>query len=479
VSLGRETAVASQPPPVHRVHVANVSRVLLAIFVISALIGTGMIHFIPVMAQLGELGHGGGFLIIKFLLAIVLIIVIGRLGGLIVHRIGQPRVIGEMVAGIALGPSLLGQFAPGAQHWLFPSELMPHLNLIAQLTIIIFVFLLGMNFPLELLRGSGGRAAVLGIGMVAVPVLCGILLASGLPMTYRPDGIPMISFLLFVGVSMGVTAFPVLVRILDEQGLIKSRIGVLGLATAGIGDVIAWCLLVVAVAAIHDNSSTVAVRTVALLVVFAVVIRIVFRPALRQLMALAEKNAAARIGVVPVLLLSAVCGAFITDWIGIHTIFGAFLIGMAVPRENFLIKNLTKSIDRAINAILPLFFAVVGLNVQVNFLLSNSQDLLMCGLVLVIAITSKVGTTTLIARLTKLTYRDSVGLGVMMNCRGLTELVVITTGLSLGIIGQNLFVIFVMMTLVTTMMTGPLLGRLKLHSAKVTTELTHSENLPR
>jgi Kef-type K+ transport system membrane component KefB len=466
MSLGREATVASQPPPVQRVHVARVSHVLAALVVISALIGTGMIHFLPTVAQLGKLGHGGGFLIIKFLLAMVLIIAVGRLGGWVVRRIGQPRVIGEMLAGIALGPSLFGQFAPDAQHWLFPPELMPHLNLIAQLTIIFFVFLLGANLPLELLRGSGRRAIMLGIGMVAIPVLCGILLANGLSIAYRPDGIPLVSFLLFVGVSMGVTAFPVLVRILDEHGLIRSRIGALGLTSAGIGDAIAWCFLVIAVAAIHDDSSAVAVRTVALLVVFAVVVRIGFRPALRQLMTLAEKNTPARISSAPILLLSAVCGAFITDWIGVHAIFGAFLVGIAVPRDNLMVQNLTKLTDRGINAVLPLFFAVVGLNVQINFLLNNSQDLLVCGLVLVIATTSKIGTTTLIARLTKLTYRDSVGLGVMMNCRGLTELVVITTGLSLGIIGQNLFIIFVVMTLVTTMMTGPLLGRLKLNDAR-------------
>lgn len=430
----------------------------------------GMIHFIPVAAQLGELGHGGGFLILKFLLAIVLVITVGNLGGWVVGRFGQPRVVGEMVAGIALGSSLFGQFAPAAQNWLFPAELIPHLDLIAQLTIIVFVFLLGANLPLGLLRGSGRKATVLGIGMVAVPVLCGMLVASGLPGVYRPDGIPLVPFLLFVGVSMGVTAFPVLARILAEQNLIKSTIGVLGLTAAGIGDAVAWCLLVVTIAAIQGESSAVAVRTVALLLVFAMVIWTVFRPALRQFLAFAEKNAAARFSSTPVLLLSAVCGAFITDWIGVHAIFGAFIVGMAVPRERVVVHDLTKSIERGMTAILPLFFAGVGINVKIDSFTGNLQDLLVCGLVLVVAITSKVGTTVLIGRLTKLTCRDSVGLGVMMNCRGLTELVVITTGLSLGIIGQNLFVIFIVMTLVTTMMTGPLLAQLKLPGAKPAAE---------
>jgi Kef-type K+ transport system membrane component KefB len=444
-----------------RMQVATVIRILAAIIMILMLITVGMIHFIPTAAQLGELGDAGGILVINFLLAIVLIIAVGSLGGWVAGRLGQPRVVGEMVAGIALGPTLLGQFAPGVQHWLFPAELIPHLSLIAQLTIIFFVFLLGAHLPLGLLRGSGRQVTMLGVGMVAVPVACGILLAGWLSGDYRPDNVTLVPFLLFVGVSMGVTAFPVLVRILDEHGLVRSRIGTLGLAAAGIGDVIAWFLLVVAVTAIHDDSAITAIRTVALLILFVAFVWTLFRPALHQFLAFAETSAVARVSSIPVLLLSAVAGAFITDWIGVHAIFGAFLVGMTIPRENVRLINLTQAIESKVAAVYPLFFAVVGLNMQIGFL-GDSQDLLVCGLVIAIAVVSKIGSTTLIARSTKLTWRDSAGLGVMMNCRGLTELVVITTGLSLGIIGQDLFVIFVFMTLLTTMMTGPLLGWLKL-----------------
>lgn len=437
------------------------TRVLAAIVVLVTLITIGMINFIPDVARLGELGDNGGFRIVQFLLAIVMIIAVGALGGWVAGRLGQPRVVGEMMAGITLGPSLLGQFVPDIQHWLFPPEIIPHLSLVAQLTIIFFVFLLGANLPLGLLRGSGRRVTVLGVGMVAVPVGCGILLASWLSAGYRPDDVALLPFLLFVGVSMGVTAFPVLVRILDEHGLIRSRIGALGLAAAGIGDVIAWCLLVVTITAMHDGSATTVIRTVALLIVFSGLVWILVRPALRQFLAFAETSTVLRVSSTPVLLLTAVAGAFITDWIGVHAIFGAFLVGMAVPRESPRVRNLTQTIERRVTTVYPLFFAVVGLNIQIDFL-RDTQDLLVCGLIIAIAMVSKLGATTLIARLTKLTWRDSVGLGVMMNCRGLTELVVITTGLSLGIIGQDLFVMFVFMTLVTTMMTGPLLGRLRL-----------------
>lgn len=466
---GVDVTAAPPPPHVHPPRETKTPHVLPAVAVILALIVAGMINFIPASAQLGEPKNDSGYLIAKYLLAIVLIIAIGSMGGWIMARFGQPRVIGEMVAGIALGPSLLGQLAPEIQHWLFPSALIPHLGLAAQLTIILFVYLLGANLQLELLRGSGRRMTVLGVGMVVIPVICGILLAATLAGTYRPTGVPLAPFLLFIGVSMGVTAFPVLVRILDEHGLVRSKIGTLGLTAAGIGDAIAWCLLAITVAAIHDGSSAVAIQTIALLLIFAATVWTVYRPALRQFLTFAEKSFAARVCVTPVLLLSAVGGAFITNWIGVHAIFGAFMVGLALPRDSSPARNLNRSIERGVTFVLPLFFALVGLNVRIDFL-GDLQDLLVCGLVIIVAMTSKIGTTTLIARLTKLPWRDSLGLGVMMNCRGLTELVVITTGLSLGIIGNDLFVMFVMMTLVTTVMTSPLLGRLKLNTREDSSE---------
>jgi len=168
------------PPPVNPAYKGKASRVLVAIAAILSLIIVDVIHFIPIVAQLGQLAHGGGYLIGKFLFAILLIITVGALGGWFAGRFGQPRVVGEMVAGIALGPSILGQFLPGVQGWIFPSTVIPHLNLIAQLAIIVFVFLLGAKLPLRMLHGSGRRVIALGIGMVAVPVTFGILLAGGL-----------------------------------------------------------------------------------------------------------------------------------------------------------------------------------------------------------------------------------------------------------------------------------------------------------
>lgn len=425
---------------------------LVAIVVILALIVVGMVRVIWTIARLE---NTGGIIIVKLLIAIVLIIMVGNLSGWIADRCRQPRVVGEMVAGIALGPALVGHFAP---------ELMPHLRLIAQLAIITLVFLVGAKLPLGLLRGSGRRVAALGVGMVAIPLLCGVLLAAGLSARYRPDGVAPVPFLLFIGTSMSVTAFPVLVRILADHDLISSKIGTLGLTAAGLGDILGWCLLAVVIATARGDSVAGVVLTAALTAIFAVMIWTVLRPALRQFLFFSERSAALRSGATAILLLSAISGAFITDWIGIHTIVGAFLVGLAVPRDNPVVDRLTHTIERGATIALPLFFTVIGCTVQIGFL-QNSYDILVCALIIAVSMASKMGATALIARWTKLTWRESVGLGVMANCRGLTELVVISIGLSLGIIKQNMFVMFVVMTLVTTIITGPLLGRLTLNRA--------------
>lgn len=448
-------------------------RVIAAVVVILALIAAGLVHAVPVVGRLGELGNGGWLLIVRFLLAIVLIVAVARLGGWVAARCRQPRVIGEMVAGIAIGPSLLGQFAPGVELALFPAELMPHLSLIAQLAIVYFVFLLGAELPLELLRGSGRRVAALGVGMVTVPLLCGLLLATGLSDNYRPAGVGYFPFLLFIGTSMSVTAFPVLVRILAEHNLIRTRIGTLGLTTAGFGDAISWCLLVIVVATAHGASAAAAIPTAVLLVVFAAVTLLVLRPALRQFLTAARENSLLRRGSTAVLLLCAASGAYLTDWIGVHVIFGAFLVGLAMPRDNAQVQHLGRTIERGVVLVLPLFFAVIGFNIDIGFL-RDPQDILICALMIAVAIASKTLTMTFGARLARLTWRESIGLGVMVNCRGLTELVVVSAGLSLGIIGQDLFVMFVAMTLVTTIMTGPLLGLLKLDRTKPDTPATAS-----
>ncbi|MDQ7807512.1 cation:proton antiporter [Amycolatopsis sp. A133] len=441
------------------------ARDAVAVLVVLAAVSVGLLHAVPTFGQLADLSDGGWPLVLRFLLAVVLIIVVGRLGGWAATRCRQPPVIGEMAAGIALGPTLLGQVAPEIQHALFPTALVPHLGLVAQLAIVCFVFLLGADLPLDLLRGAGRRVAALGTAMVAVPLACGLLLAAGLAAAYRPAGTGPVPFLLFVGTSMSITAFPVLVRILAGLDLVRTRIGTLGLATAGVGDVLSWCLLVVVVALARGDSAAAVAPTVGWLVLFTAGTLLVVRPALRRLSAIAGENTGRRRALTVVLVLWALSAAAVTDWIGVHAIFGALLAGAILPRGNRVVRDLGRTVGRGVTAVLPLFFAVIGFSMHVGFL-RNLRDVLVCLLVIVVAVTSKLGTTTLVGRLTGLTWRESAGLGVMVNCRGLTELVVVSAGLSLGIIGPDLFVVFVVMTLVTTAMTGPLLRRLDLGGAR-------------
>jgi Kef-type K+ transport system membrane component KefB len=438
--------------PVHQVTIAVAAIVLLAF-------GTKFV--VDAFSTLGTLDDDGIGVVGRFVIAIVLIIAVGWLGGWAAAKLGQPRVIGEMAAGIALGPSLLGEFTPRTEQWLFPTSSLPQLGLIANVAVIAFVFLFGAELSLGLLPTSRGRVVALGVGMVALPVACGVLLALALSGHYRPAGVLPVSFLLFVGVSIGVTAFPVLVRILVDLGLDRTRIGVLALASAGIDDAIAWCLLAVATATATDGSLAEVFRTVGLLILFATATWVLVRPALAWFLSFPDRHPRSRAGCAALLLFFAVCGAFITDRIGVHAIFGAFLIGLALPRANPLVRELTRTIERGVRIMLPLFFAVVGLKVHLDTL-SGVRNLLFTGLILVVAIGSKLGGTAVIARLTGLTWRESVALGTMVNCRGLTELVVLTTGLSLGIIRTDLFVMLTVMTFVTTTVTGPLLKRQRL-----------------
>jgi Kef-type K+ transport system membrane component KefB len=292
-------------------------------------------------------------------------------------------------------------------------------------------------------------------------VTAGVAFAFWLALDYRPAAVGITPFVIFVGVAMGVTAFPVLVRILQETGLAESRVGFVALTAAGLADAVAWCLLAVAVGSANGDSLAGPAGTVALLLVFAVVTWTLLRPALRGFVDLAVRRGLPGAVVAAALLLFAIGGADITDRIGVHAIFGAFLVGLALPRHSTPVHRLMRPIERGVRLVLPLFFAVVGLSIGLAFLESVNQ-LAVLGLVVLVAVAGKLIGTAAVARLAGMRWRDSIGIGVMVNCRGLTELVVLTTGLSLGIIGHDLFVLFVLMTLLTTAATGPLLRHLRL-----------------
>jgi Kef-type K+ transport system membrane component KefB len=413
---------------------------------------------------------GASGLLWRLLLAVAVIIMAGWVAGYAAERMGQPRVIGEIFVGILLGPTLFGQLAPGPQAFVFAQELTPYLSGIASVGVALFMLIIGAEVSFSQLRDGRRTVGLVAVSMFAVPVLCGVVVALFLAGSYRPAGISPVAFVLFVGVAMGVTAFPVLARILHDRGLVGTRIGVLGLISAGVGDLLAWCLLAVTIAVARGTSPVGVLVTVGAVVVF-VAGALLLRPWLRVLFERIEawRGRGRRATAIALIGVLGVSFAWFTDYIGVHAIFGAFLAGAILPRGIPAVGSAIRFATVLVMAALPLFFATVGF--RINLVVSvSTADLLVCVLVIVVAAASKIGATTFAARFGRIGWRDSLVLGVMMNCRGLTELVVLSTGLTLGLIGADLFAIFVVMTLVTTTMTAPLLGALRLNRTAVRQE---------
>ncbi len=378
-------------------------------------------------------------------------------GAALCRRIGQPAVIGELAAGIALGPSLLGRLAPGLHHRLFPAAAPSVLNALGELGLIAFMFVVGRELDLGTLRGRGRPAAAIGAASIAVPFAAGLALAPALLPSFAPSGVARSAFVLFVGVAMAITAFPVLARILVDHGMERTRVGVLALTCAAANDAVAWCLLAVAtaVAAAGGGSLRSALTTVALAALFAAFVLAVVRPLWARL---ARRGTGIPDGPMPVLLFAAICvSGLITTEIGINAIFGAFVLGASAPRDSVRIERAVARLSGSlIPVLLPLYFAVTGLNVDIGRL-DSARAWLWFGAILAVAAAGKFGGTLAAARLAGHRWRQAATLGTLMNCRGLTELIVLNTGRQLGILSPGLFTMFVLMALVTTAVTVPVL----------------------
>jgi Kef-type K+ transport system membrane component KefB len=394
------------------------------------------------------------------LVTVPIVLATAHLCGAITHRIGQPRVIGEMIGGVLLGPSVLGAISPAAQHALFPPEIMPILNSLAQLGVIFFMFGVGLEFSTRELRHNGVAAVVIGHAALAVPFGAGILLGLFLPASYQPHGAGRLPYLFFLGLAMSVSALPVLAAILRQQRLMNSPAGTLGIAAAAIGDATIWCLLVVLMVFTGRGGSATVLRTAALTVMFTVVMLAVVRPALRRGLAKAARHDRDRYPLQVVLTLFVLLCALAGQRIGVHPIIGAFLAGIVMPRSSGIVHSfLQRTEGLTLWLLLPLFFASVGLLTDLGTLRGGTA-LLICGLVFVVAVSGKFAGTMLGARLMGRSRDESLALGVMLNCRGLTELVMLNIGQSLGLIGGTLFSTLVVTTVVTTLAAGPLLGLL-------------------
>jgi Kef-type K+ transport system membrane component KefB len=393
------------------------------------------------------------------LLALAVIIITARVMGVVFNWIHQPAVIGEIVGGIMLGPSLLGRLAPGAYAALLPPQVALFLGIYAQIGIMIYMFLVGLELDVRVLRKSGHATVAISHASIVVPFLLGSALALVLyPMVSAAD-VPFTVFSLFLGVSLSVTAFPVLARILSDKNLHRTRMGALALTCAAVDDITAWCLLALVVSIAHARTSQ-ALWAVMLTFAFVAVMFAAVQPVVRRWMASLE--AASRISKAGLSAMFAglLTSAMATEYIGIHGIFGAFLFGAVMPHDSRAAAEINERLEEIVAVLfLPAFFAFTGLRTEIA-LMSSAGDWLICGAIILVACAGKFGGTFLAARLAGLQWRDSAALGVLMNTRGLVELIALNIGLDLGIITHRLFTMLVVMALVTTFMTTPALNRL-------------------
>ncbi|MEH2065329.1 MAG: cation:proton antiporter [Nostoc sp.] len=396
-------------------------------------------------------------IVVLVLVEVLIVIGLSRLVGLGFRSIKQPLVIGEIVAGIMLGPSLFGLVAPHLAVTLFPPETFPFLNVLSQVGLIFFMFLIGLELNPKYLGGQLEVAVLTSHVSILVPFSLGTLLAVLLYPLVSNASVSFTAFALFLGAAMSITAFPVLARIITENNLQGTRLGTLALTCAAVDDVTAWCLLAVAIAVARTGDFAGAIPTIIASIVYIGLMLTVGRWFLQRL-----AKHYLRAGRLSQLLLAGiymgvVASALITELIGIHLIFGAFLLGAAMPKNEDLVRELAvKTEDFVLIFLLPIFFAYSGLKTQIG-LLNRPELWLLCALVLGVAIAGKYVGTYVAARVSGINKREASALGWLMNTRGLTELIVLNIGLELGVISPLIFTMLVIMALVTTFMTSPLL----------------------
>ena len=400
--------------------------------------------------------------LLHVLLALVVVIATARAMGSIFRNLGQPQVVGEILAGIVLGPSLLGRLAPGAEGYLFPATVGPALNIIAQVGVILYMFLVGLELDPALLRKRGHTTVAISHASIVAPFLLGATIALYLYPRLSTRDVPFTCFSLFLGVSMSVTAFPVLARILTDRGIHKTRMGVIALTCAAVDDVTAWCMLAFVVSVARAQAAG-AVATIAMALGFIALMIFVVRPTMVRLSLVYGNRGRLTQGVMAAVFVALLFSASATELIGIHAVFGAFALGAVIPHDSGMARELTDRLeDIVIVLLLPAFFAYTGLRTQIG-LVNGYEQWMMCALIVVVASAGKFGGSVVAARITGLNWRDSSALGVLMNTRGLMELIVLNIGLEMNVISPTLFAMLVIMALVTTFSTTPILHLITRH----------------
>jgi Kef-type K+ transport system membrane component KefB len=414
----------------------------------------------PTLSQGASAETGQSSSTAGFLTALAVIVLVARVFGSVARRFGQPRVIGEILAGIALGPSLLG-LIPGASAALFPAQITPYLDPLAQMGLVLFMFLVGAELDLRQVRGRT-TTLILGHASIAIPSTLGALLAMAIYPQFAPDGVDRLPFVLFVGLALGITAFPVLACILSDRGLSNTSTGALALAGAAIADVTAWCLMAIVISVLGSDIML-SIRTIGLSALFCAAMVLLVRPALRALLRVTMPDSALMI----VLGIGALLAALATDLIGVHTIFGAFLFGAMLPHDAPQVRAVVVKIETfCLSFLLPVFFTQFGLNFRIGDIGTNAALWGLCAVIIVVATIGKLGGSTVALRMCGQPWREAASIGALMNCRGLTELIVLNIGLHLGVLNHTLFTLMVIMALITTIATGPLVTLLQPRAAR-------------
>jgi Kef-type K+ transport system membrane component KefB len=403
------------------------------------------------------------FVIPRVFLAIAVIIVVARLTGALFRKLRQPAVVGEIVAGILLGPTLLGQFG-NADTELFPLEIRPFLKVVANLGLVIFMFIVGMELDLKLIRGKERQAGVISLASIVLPFGLGLLLALYLHDSHafvaeRDGEIPLLPFALFIGASMSITAFPVLARILTDRGMYRTEIGALTLACAAVDDILAWTLLAIVLAIVETGTiSTHFVEVMVEALVFVGFMFVVVKPLLKRLDGMYQRAGRLTPNIMAIILVGFLASAYITSKIGIHHIFGAFVFGAIMPREGThqLFHEILERLENvSVLLLLPVFFVATGLNVSFDGLHPSSVGTL--GLILLTACFGKFVGAMVGARVQKIPTRKAAAIGTLMNTRGLTELIILNIGREKHVLDGELFTLLVVMAVFTTIITEPVL----------------------
>jgi Kef-type K+ transport system membrane component KefB len=386
---------------------------------------------------------------------IVTIILVAKLFGWVCVKLKQPSVIGEMIAGIVLGPSLVGLYFPEFSAFMFPKESLPNLQFLSQIGLILFMYIVGMELDLSVLRKKAHDAVVISHASIIFPFALGVGLSYFIYKEFAPPGIQFSSFALFIAIAMSITAFPVLARIVQERNLHKTKIGTIVITCAAADDITAWCILAAVIAVVKAGSFSGSVFVILMAVFYVFLMIKLVRPFLTRIAESQKGKGFINKALVAVFFLILIISSYATEVIGIHALFGAFMAGAIMP-ENIKFRNLfiEKIEDVALVLLLPLFFVFTGLRTQIG-LLNETYLWQITALIILTAVTGKFIGSALTAKFLKISWKDSLTIGALMNTRGLTELIVLNIGYDLGVLGPQLFAMLVIMALFTTFMTGP------------------------